>query len=249
MGGNDVEGAERILLRAGVAAILSASSPDVNYPSTVSEIISSVNAALASWDRDTMLTLATQIDNDNNRGCPLNGGNPKEEFFFDSFEDENTIWDVWYKDNDRTTTPNPGKIWFGQASSGEIGAHTGTFYLGGSGNIDDSYGNIDPAWAAKNRYIDISQYSDIWLSFWYSYDNTETNDEFAMYYRVDGGAWQEIFFIDDLTTMNNQKPWQFVEIGIPDGNGVEIQFRWETSAGSSDYMVMIDDLRLTGFPK
>ena len=250
MGGNNVDGAERILLRAAVAGILSASSPDVNYPSTISEIITSVNNAIATLDRDTMLTLATQIDNDNNRSCPLNGGNPKEIFFTDSFEDENTIWGVWYKDDDRTTTPHTSNIWFGQASSGEIGAHTGTFYLGGSGNIDDlnDY-DQDPDWAAKNRYIDISQYTDIWLSFWYSYDNTENKDDFAMYYRVDGGAWQEIFVIVPTTQNNQQVPWEFIEIGIPDGNGVEIQFRWETSAGSSDDMVMIDDLELSGFLK
>ena len=70
-----------------------------------------------------------------------------------------------------------------------------------------------------------------------------------MYYRVDGGAWQEIFFIVEPITGNNQVPWQFVEIGIPDGNGVEIQFRWETSAGTSDDMVMLDDLELSGFLK
>ncbi len=254
MGGDDLEGAEKILLRAAVAAILSASSPDVIYPSTVTEIITSVNNAIVTGDRDTMISLASQIDADNNRGCPMNGGNPKEKFFMDGFEDESTISGVWYMDNDRTTTPHPNKIWFGQASRGEIGAHSGQFYLGGSGNIDDrddtdDDGVTNPAWAAKNRYIDISQYTDIWLSFWYSFDNTESSDEFAMYYRVDGGAWQEIFLIDPETQSNQQVPWQFVEIGVPDGNGVEIQFRWETSAGSSDDIVMIDDLELWGVLK
>ena len=31
-----------------------------------------VNAALASGDRDTMLSAASSIDRDNNLGCPLN---------------------------------------------------------------------------------------------------------------------------------------------------------------------------------
>jgi hypothetical protein len=186
--------------------------------------------------------------------CPKPFVPEKEMFFHDSFEDESTIWDVWYMDWSRTTTPHPNKIWFGQASAGEEGAHTGTYYLGGSGNIDDlddvDYDGItNPAWAAKNRYIDISEYTDIWLSFWYSYDNTESNDEFAMYYKVDGGAWQEIFFIEHPSTTNNQQvPWQFVEVGIPDGDEVKIQFRWETSAKDDD-MVMIDDLWLSGFLK
>jgi len=74
MGGPEPDDAEQILMRAAVAAILSATSPDVNYPSTVAEIISSVNTAIASGVRDTMLALATVIDLDNNRSCPLNGG-------------------------------------------------------------------------------------------------------------------------------------------------------------------------------
>ncbi len=48
MGGDDVEGAERILLRAAVAGILSASSPDVSYPSTVSEIITFLDLTVNS---------------------------------------------------------------------------------------------------------------------------------------------------------------------------------------------------------
>jgi len=75
-GGTDTDGAERILIRAAVAAVLGASIPDVDYPSTVAEIITSVNNAIATGVRDTMLSLAAQIDVDNNRGCPLNGGNP-----------------------------------------------------------------------------------------------------------------------------------------------------------------------------
>jgi len=257
MGGDDVDGAERILLRAGVAGILSASSPDVTYPSTVAEVITSVNNAIATGVRDTMLGLAAQIDFDNNRGCPLNGGIQKEKFFMDGFENESTIWGIWNLDNSRTTTPHPNNIWFGQASAGEIGAHSGLFYLGGSGNIDDrddkDYDGVtNPAWAAYNRDpIDISQHTDVWLSFWYSYHSTESNDEFAIYYRIDGGAWQEIFNIDPAIGNGNQIDWQFVLVSLPDsGNQVEIEFRWESSASiyDGDDVLMIDDLELTGFP-
>jgi len=73
-GGSGVEGAARILLRAAVAALLNAAHPDVEYPSIVADVIAAVDAALASGDRSAMLELATQLDNDNNLGCPLGGG-------------------------------------------------------------------------------------------------------------------------------------------------------------------------------
>ncbi|MFC1969666.1 collagen binding domain-containing protein, partial [Chloroflexota bacterium] len=70
-GGDGTVGAARILLRAAVAAVLNAAYPDVNYPRTVGEVINAVNNALASCDRDTMLSLAADLDRDNNLGCPL----------------------------------------------------------------------------------------------------------------------------------------------------------------------------------
>jgi hypothetical protein len=70
-GGSGVNGAAEILLRAAVAALLNAAHPDVAYPRIASQVLSDVNAALASFDRDTMLALAAQLDADNNRGCPL----------------------------------------------------------------------------------------------------------------------------------------------------------------------------------
>jgi len=70
-GGSGVEGGARILLRAAVAALLNASHPDVAYPRSEADVISDVNAALASGDRDTMLALATALDLDNNLGCSL----------------------------------------------------------------------------------------------------------------------------------------------------------------------------------
>ena len=61
-----------ILIRAAVAGVLNAAHPDVNYPRTVADIQSAVNAAIASGDKTTVTNLATAIDNDNNRHCPLN---------------------------------------------------------------------------------------------------------------------------------------------------------------------------------
>lgn len=70
-GGETIEGAAEILLRAAVAAILNAASADVEYPLALDDIIGDVNEALASGDRDTIITLAAYLDANNNLGCPL----------------------------------------------------------------------------------------------------------------------------------------------------------------------------------
>ena len=68
-GGPFLPGATRILLRSAVAALLNAAHPLVNYPMTQAEIISQVNSALTSMNRDTILDLATTLDTYNNLGC------------------------------------------------------------------------------------------------------------------------------------------------------------------------------------
>jgi len=71
-GGSGVEGASRNLMRAAVASLLNASHSGVDFPRTPVQVISQVNSALASGSRDTMLALASDLDGDNNGGCPLN---------------------------------------------------------------------------------------------------------------------------------------------------------------------------------
>ena len=60
-----------LLLKQAVAAILSAEHDDVNYAQTVAEIIAEVNAAIASQDQVTILTLQQEFNTLNNAGCPL----------------------------------------------------------------------------------------------------------------------------------------------------------------------------------
>jgi hypothetical protein len=69
-GGRGADGAASILLRAASAAILNAEHNVVNYPLSTAEVIDAVNAALASGDRDVMISLATQLDDNNNFGAP-----------------------------------------------------------------------------------------------------------------------------------------------------------------------------------
>ena len=71
-GGADLSGAVEIILRAGVAALLNAAHPSVSFPRTPAEVIATVDAAIASGDRDTILNTAAALDADNNLGCPLN---------------------------------------------------------------------------------------------------------------------------------------------------------------------------------
>ena len=70
-GGDDAAGGARILLRAAVAALLNAAHPDVDYPRTPEDVIASVNGALATGLRGTMIALSEELDNDNNLGCPF----------------------------------------------------------------------------------------------------------------------------------------------------------------------------------
>jgi hypothetical protein len=70
-GGDDLNGAAEILLRAAVASLLNAASPNVDFPLTVEQVVSAVNTALATHDRTTILLLATSLDILNNEFCPL----------------------------------------------------------------------------------------------------------------------------------------------------------------------------------
>jgi hypothetical protein len=74
-GGSGVCGAARILLRAAVAALLNASSLEVNYPLSEPEVIGLVNGALATCSRDTIIELAGELDRANNLGCNDESGN------------------------------------------------------------------------------------------------------------------------------------------------------------------------------
>ncbi|MDH4352903.1 MAG: hypothetical protein OEW41_02865 [Actinomycetota bacterium] len=78
-GGPGADGAAVILARAATAAWLNAAHDGLGYPwqrlsanAGNPPLVATVNAAFASGSRSTMLALATQLDNDNNLGCPLN---------------------------------------------------------------------------------------------------------------------------------------------------------------------------------
>ncbi len=71
-GGPGVAGGARVLMKQAVAALLNAAHPSILYPLTPAQVISQVNAALASGNRSTMIALAAQLESYNSAGCPLN---------------------------------------------------------------------------------------------------------------------------------------------------------------------------------
>ncbi|MGF3584639.1 MAG: LamG-like jellyroll fold domain-containing protein [Thermoplasmatota archaeon] len=120
----------------------------------------------------------------------------------------------------------------------ELNPRTGTYSIGGSGDFDPDY-------AYYNRTgIDISGYKDVTLSVWYSYDSTEADDYFGLYYK-DGTNWVTIFEVDPQIGNGNQLEWTNVQVQIPDHiYNLVLQFKWSTSS-TSEY-VAIDDLEITG---
>ncbi len=70
-GGPGTLGMAKNLLRQAVAALLNSAHPDINYSMSTSQVISQVNAALASGSRSTMETLKNKLDMFNSLGCPI----------------------------------------------------------------------------------------------------------------------------------------------------------------------------------
>jgi hypothetical protein len=71
-GGNDAAGGAQILLRAGIAGMLNTATFGSGYPMTNSQLVTSVNNALGTGDRATMVNLGATIDKFNNGSCTLN---------------------------------------------------------------------------------------------------------------------------------------------------------------------------------
>ncbi len=65
-GGTGSQGANRILMRAAVAALLNAGHPGIDYPLATSEIIQGVNGVINPGDRDEVIDLADELDAHNN---------------------------------------------------------------------------------------------------------------------------------------------------------------------------------------
>ena len=65
-----MEGATRNLFRAAVAAYLNAGHPNIDYPLSQSQVVTQVNAALASGDRETILAAGRRAGSPEQPGLP-----------------------------------------------------------------------------------------------------------------------------------------------------------------------------------
>ncbi|MEF8879894.1 MAG: LamG-like jellyroll fold domain-containing protein [Candidatus Thermoplasmatota archaeon] len=173
------------------------------------------------------------------KGCSKPG---RETVFQTGFETQNEE-DKWTKNDGRTTWSGG---WFegytfGRLGSDSLAPKNGTYSLGGSGNFDPDYVAYD------RESIDLSGYSNVEISLYYSYKSTEGDDDFCFYYK-DGSNWIPIFEENDPDIgEGNQLEWTYVDAQIPDSlDNLVLEFRWSTSS-SREYMA-IDDLKITGIP-
>lgn len=161
-----------------------------------------------------------------------------EIIFSTSFEDISEE-DEWSENDYRTTAYWWEWYFFDRLASDSITPRTGSFSIGGSGDFD-------PRFAAYDRNsINISEYSNVKVSVWYSYKNTECTDEIGLYY-WDGSGWEPIFedFCPDVGE-GNQLDWTYAEANIPDSiDELTLELLWSTSQWRE--YVAIDDLQITG---
>ena len=161
-----------------------------------------------------------------------------ETIFSTSFESQ-TEEDKWSENYGRTTAYWWEHYIFERLASDSISPRTGYYSIGGSGNFDPRYAAFD------RESIDISSYSDVKVSVWYSYKSTEYADEIGFYY-WNGNSWIPIF--EELSPQignGKQLPWTYAEADIPESiNDLILQFWWSTS--SYREYTAIDDLQITG---
>jgi len=143
----------------------------------------------------------------------------------------------WSLDPIRTTASSGYSLEL--SDEGDIGPRTGSYYLGGRGVFG-------PDFAAYNRTINISDYVDIKVSLWFSYNETDVGDNFGIYW-LNGSTWEVVY--ENLgPQQNGQRSWTYAETSIPDSiDSLTLQFWWSTSADNEVFM--IDDLNITGISK
>jgi hypothetical protein len=71
-GGSDLNGAAQNMIKQATGSLLNSAHAGVDFPWQTAQLISDVNAALASKNANTLLSLATVLEHDNTLGCPLN---------------------------------------------------------------------------------------------------------------------------------------------------------------------------------
>ncbi len=169
----------------------------------------------------------------------------RETILSTSFENQDEE-NVWSRDDDRGNDYLERGD-FERYDTSDVSPRTGSYTIGGSGDMVYRY-RWSRHYAGFNREtIDISDYSDVTVAVWYSYKNTENSDEIGFYYN-DGGNWISIFSdTSPETPYGEQCAWMYAEQQIPeDISNLDLQF-WFSTSESSEYLI-IDDLEITGIP-
>ncbi len=171
-------------------------------------------------------------------------GTVEEEVIFStSFETEEEK-NKWSRNEDRSNDWAYNGV-FERFGSESITPNSGSYSAGGTGDMYYWYTRHHVGFDRES--IDISGFSNVTLSIYYSYHSTENDDEFGFYY-WDGSNWQAIFEeFSPGVGEGNQASWTYSEVDIPDSiNTLNLEFWWSTS--SSREYVAIDDLNITGIP-
>jgi len=158
--------------------------------------------------------------------------------FSSSFESASEV-DEWGENDYRTTAYWWQNYVFERFGLDVLSPRTGSYSLGGTGNFDPRYAAFD------RDGIDISEYTDVKVSVWYSYKSTESYDEMGFYY-WDGDSWEIIFEdFNPYIPEGSQSDWTYAEVDIPDEiDNLILEFLWQTS--SDREYVAIDDLEIIG---
>ncbi len=69
--GATTEEIKAALVAAGIAGVLNALHPDLDYPKADKEVVMTVDQALESGDHNTMADMTRELMTDNRLGCPL----------------------------------------------------------------------------------------------------------------------------------------------------------------------------------
>ncbi len=169
----------------------------------------------------------------------LGSGSTEDETIFSTSFEYLSEENEWSKNGYRTTAYWWEWYFFDRLASDSITPRTGSFSIGGSGDFDPRYAAYD------RNSIDISEYSNVKVSVWYSYKNTECADKIGLYY-WDGSNWEAIF--EDLCPNigdGHQLDWTYAEAEIPEYiDDLTLEFWWSTSQWRE--YVAIDDLQITG---
>jgi hypothetical protein len=155
--------------------------------------------------------------------------------------DASDNYDLLYIDQVYINATTYGRIEgvFDLFPSTSLTPHTGSYSIGGTGDFDPEYGLFN------RTGIDVSGYSNVQISVWYSYKNTESTDFLGLYY-LNGSQWRPIFEKNN-PQVAGQAPWTKVTVNISNSIHIlKLQFKWRTSS-TTEY-VAFDDLEITGIP-